>query len=69
MCAHECSAAGYIILILQVLLGYFLLGALITRLGVMFTASGPIARNGTMSDETRKRKNSEHSPESGAGEQ
>ena len=47
MCAHECSAAGYVILIIQVLLGYFLLGALITRLGVMFTASGPVARNGT----------------------
>lgn len=55
MCAHECSAAGYVILIAQVLLGYFLLGALITRLGVMFTASGPIARNGTMPDEMRKR--------------
>ncbi|MCK5270537.1 MAG: pentapeptide repeat-containing protein [Sedimentisphaerales bacterium] len=54
MCAHECSTAGYIILIIQVLLGYLFLGALVTRLGVMFTASGPLARNGTMPDETRK---------------
>ena len=55
MCAHECSAAGYIILIAQVLLGYLLLGALITRLGIMFTASGPVARNGTMPDKIRKK--------------
>lgn len=55
MCAHECSAAGYVILIVQVLLGYLFLGALITRPGIMFTASGPIARKGTMPDMTHKR--------------
>ncbi len=55
MCAHECSVAGYIILIFQVLLGYLFLGALVTRLGIMFTASGPIARNGTMPDMIRKK--------------
>jgi uncharacterized protein YjbI with pentapeptide repeats len=56
MCAHKCSTSGYIILIAQVLWGYLLLGALITRLGIMFTASGPLARNGTMPpDKIRKR--------------
>jgi hypothetical protein len=54
MCAHKCSVAGYWILIVQVILGYCLLGALITRLGIMFTADGPIARKGTMRNEERK---------------
>ncbi|MBN2377851.1 MAG: pentapeptide repeat-containing protein [Sedimentisphaerales bacterium] len=33
--------AGYCLLTLQVLLGYVLLGALVTRLNILFTAGGP----------------------------
>ncbi len=35
------SVWGHILLILQVLLGYMLLGALVTRFAVLFTAGGP----------------------------
>ena len=35
---------GQVLLILQVILGYILLGALITRLSVLFTAGGPSGR-------------------------
>ncbi|THB72737.1 MAG: hypothetical protein D6B28_04990 [Gammaproteobacteria bacterium] len=39
--ATATSAAGHLLLIIQVLVGYMLLGALITRLAIMFTAGGP----------------------------
>jgi hypothetical protein len=35
---------GYICLIFQVLLGYVILGALVTRLSILFTAGGPAGR-------------------------
>lgn len=35
---------GYICLIFQVLLGYVILGALVTRLNILFTAGGPAGR-------------------------
>lgn len=35
------SVAGHILLIIQVLIGYLLLGALITRLAIMFNEGGP----------------------------
>ncbi len=41
MYAAPGSFWGYILLMLQVLLGYVLLGALITRLSILFTAEGP----------------------------
>ena len=39
--AQETSAWGHVLLTLQVLLGYALLGALVTRFAVLFTAGGP----------------------------
>ena len=39
--ANPSSALGHILLILQVLMGYLLLGALITRLAIMFSEGGP----------------------------
>ena len=41
MYAEPGSKAGHILLILQVLLGYILLAALVTRFAVLFTAGGP----------------------------
>lgn len=39
--AASSSVLGHVLLIIQVLIGYLLLGALITRLAIMFTAGGP----------------------------
>ncbi len=41
MYAAEDSIGGHILLMVQVLLGYILLGALVTRFAVLFTAGGP----------------------------
>jgi len=41
MRANRNSIIGQIIVIFQVVSGYVLLGALVTRLGILFTASGP----------------------------
>ena len=35
---------GHIVLTLQVLLGYIMLGALVTRFAVLFTAGGPAGK-------------------------
>jgi len=43
MHARATSVAGYILLMIQVIMGYVLLGALITRLGILFTSEGPPA--------------------------
>ena len=43
MHARASSVAGYILLIVQVFFGYVLLGALITRLGILFMGEGPCA--------------------------
>ena len=44
MYANRTSWTGHILLILQVLLGYVLLAALVTRFAVLFTAGGPAGR-------------------------
>ncbi len=44
MYAHPQSIAGHLLLMFQVLLGYVLLGALITRFAVLFTAGGPAGK-------------------------
>ncbi|MBA7654620.1 hypothetical protein ES703_62502 [subsurface metagenome] len=44
MYANKGSIAGHVLLILQVILGYVLLGALITRFAVLFTAGGPAGK-------------------------
>jgi len=41
MYARAQSICGHILLSLQVILGYVLLGALVTRFAVLFTAGGP----------------------------
>jgi uncharacterized protein YjbI with pentapeptide repeats len=42
MYAHEESILGHVLLIFQVLLGYIMLAALVTRFAVLFTAGGPV---------------------------
>ena len=42
--ANPASTIGYVMVVAQVILGYVLLGALITRLGILFTAGGPSAQ-------------------------
>ncbi len=42
--ANPASPYGQLLLMLQVLLGYVLLGALVTRFAVLFTAGGPAGR-------------------------
>ena len=42
--AHARSLPGHILLTIQVLLGYLLLGALVTRFAVLFEAGGPAGR-------------------------
>jgi len=44
MYANAHSVAGHILLSLQVILGYVLLGALVTRFAVLFTAGGPAGK-------------------------
>jgi hypothetical protein len=44
MYANKGSIAGHVILCVQVILGYVLLGALITRFAVLFTAGGPAGK-------------------------
>jgi len=41
ICANPRSIWGHILVTLQVVWGYFLLGAIVTRLGILFTAGGP----------------------------
>jgi len=41
MHAHPSSFLGHVLIPLQVVLGYVLLGALVTRLGTLFTGTGP----------------------------
>lgn len=44
MYAYSHSLFGHLLLTIQVLLGYILLGALITRFAIMFTAGGPAGK-------------------------
>jgi len=42
MYAKSQSFYGYLFLMVQVILGYVVLGALITRFAILFTAEGPV---------------------------
>ena len=42
--ANPSSSCGQVLLMLQVFCGYFVLGAIITRLSILFTAGGPTGR-------------------------
>ena len=44
MYANAESISGHILLTIQVILGYVLLGALVTRFAVLFTAGGPAGK-------------------------
>jgi hypothetical protein len=44
MYANAQSIWGHILLTIQVILGYVLLGALVTRFAVLFTAGGPAGK-------------------------
>lgn len=44
MYAYPTSWFGHILLMVQVILGYVLLGALVTRFAVLFTAGGPVGK-------------------------
>jgi hypothetical protein len=39
--ANPKSVSGHILVTTQVIWGYFLLGAIVTRLGILFTSGGP----------------------------
>jgi hypothetical protein len=52
--ANPNSWQGQVILMFQVIFGYVLLGALITRLAVLFTANGPAGKYTPMDKETKK---------------
>ncbi len=54
MFANAQSIWGHILLTLQVILGYVLLGALITRLAVLFTSDGPAGSFTPMDKETKE---------------
>ena len=54
MYANKGSIAGHVILAVQVILGYVLLGALITRFSVLFTAGGPAGSFTPMDKETKE---------------
>lgn len=56
MYAHDQSIWGHILLTFQMILGYVLLGALITRFAVLFTAGGPAGR---FVDEKEEKENDE----------
>jgi hypothetical protein len=42
--ALDSSYLGHVLLMLQVIFGYVILGALVTRLGILFTSEAPAAR-------------------------
>ncbi len=54
MYANKGSIAGHVILAVQVILGYVLLGALVTRFAVLFTAGGPAGKFAVEKKETRE---------------
>jgi uncharacterized protein YjbI with pentapeptide repeats len=53
--ANPESWRGQVLLMVQVILGYVLLGALVTRFAVLFTAGGPARKFTPMSRETKKK--------------
>ncbi len=54
MYAKFSSLLGHLLLIIQVLMGYMFLGALVTRFAVLFTAGGPAAKFTERSEEDKK---------------
>ena len=54
MYAYSHSIMGHLLLTIQVLLGYTLLGALITRFAILFTADGPAGKFVAMDEETEE---------------
>ena len=52
--ANPDSWPGQVVLMVQVILGYVLLGALVTRLAVLFTADGPAGSYTPMDKETKE---------------
>ncbi|MFH1731352.1 MAG: pentapeptide repeat-containing protein, partial [Planctomycetota bacterium] len=62
--AHARSLAGHVLLTLQVLMGYLLLGALVTRFAVLFEAGGPAGKF-TPRTKRRKKRRKSASGESG----
>ena len=54
MHAQAHSVLGHILLTIQVIFGYVLLGALVTRLAVLFTADGPEGSFTPMDKETKE---------------
>ncbi len=59
MHANATSIWGHILLTFQVILGYVLLGALVTRFAVLFTAGGPAGKFADEKEEKTKRTKSE----------
>ena len=55
MSAYPLTWYGHVIVMIQVLIGYLILGALVTRLGILFTGDGPIS-----SVSSRDRQNTGH---------
>ena len=53
--ANPNSWSGQLLLMIQVLLGYVMLGALVTRFAVLFTAGGPAGKFTEMDEETKKK--------------
>jgi len=58
MYANANSILGHLLLTIQVILGYVLLGALVTRFAILFTAGGPAGR---FANEQEKKGQGEHS--------
>jgi hypothetical protein len=54
MYANKQSVTGHLLLIFQVILGYVLLGALVTRLAVLFTSDGPVGSYTPMDKKTKE---------------
>ena len=54
MFANKQSMTGHILLMVQVIWGYVLLGALVTRLAVLFTSDGPAGSFTPMDEETKE---------------
>ena len=52
--ANPDSRTGQVLLMIQVILGYVLLGALVTRFAVLFQAGGPSGKLKSMSKKTKK---------------
>ena len=52
--ANARSGWGHFLLMIQVILGYVLLGAMVTRFAVLFTAGGPAGKFEPMDEETKQ---------------